>query len=122
MSYDEARAVYRWLNRDIAGRLPADASEDARRVAAQRCHIGQPVRLDRGDGTCVGALRLCAGARIVSGVAFDEVLGADPAERLRREIGDALLVLDKVSLIVKHWEALRNSGEAALSDQRADEV
>lgn len=112
LSYDEARKVYQWLNRDIAGLLPNEASEDARRVAAKRCHIGQPVKLRRSDETCVGALRLCAGARIVSGVTFDRALGASPAERLRQETDDALLVLDKVALIVEHWETLEEGGEA----------
>ncbi len=60
----------------------------------------------------MGALRLCAGARIVSGATFDRALGASPAERLRQETDDALLVLDKVALIVEHWEALEEGGEA----------
>ncbi len=122
LSYDQARQVYTWLNRDIANLLPAEATGRERRIAARRCHIGQPVKIDRRGCESVGALRLCAGARIVSGVSFDPALGASPGERLRREIDDARLVFDKIGLIVKHWQALNSAGETALGDGPAYQV
>ncbi len=105
----EMRRIYHWLNRDISGLLPDRASPETRQLAAKQCHIGQPVKLrPHGEGW-VAALRLNAGARIVSGVAFDPALGANPAERLQREIDDARLVFDKVSLILERWRELEQA-------------
>jgi hypothetical protein len=105
MGYEETKTLYRWLNMDLSGRLPEEASEREREIAATPCHIGQPVKLCL-DGAWTGALRLCAGARLVSRVSFDASLGDAPAVRLDRQIEDAGLVLDKVALMVKYWDAL----------------
>lgn len=106
MNVEEAMAVYRWLIMDLSGWLPPEAPESERRTAARPCHIGQPVRLCLG-GAWAGALRLCAGASLVSRVSFDASLGETPAGRLQRQIDDACLVLDKAALAVKYWDALR---------------
>ncbi|NVN12286.1 hypothetical protein HUK84_14340, partial [Nguyenibacter vanlangensis] len=52
-----------------------------------------------------GALRLSAGARLVSGEPSHD--GLVPDRRMDREIGDARLVLDKIGLILRHWAILR---------------
>ena len=88
------RRLYRGLNQDLSAALPHRA------LAARCCHIGQPVALGSADG--IGALRLAAGARLVSGVFADPALGPDPAARLEREIADACLALDKISLMLRH--------------------
>jgi hypothetical protein len=97
--------VYRWLNMDLSAWLPAEAPETERRIAARPCHIGQPVKLCLG-GAWTGALRLCAGARLVSRVSFDPRLGETPAARLQRQVDDARLALDKVTLVVTYWDEL----------------
>ena len=51
-----------------------------------------------------GALRLSAGARLVSGEPSQANL--ERAARLEREIHDALAALEKVSLIMDHWDAV----------------
>lgn len=91
------RALYRDLNRDLSDVITG-ADHD---LAARCCHIGQPVALARADGGPIGALRLAPGARLVSGVFQDAALGPDPAARLAREIADALLALDKISLMLR---------------------
>lgn len=55
------RALARNMNDDIIG------SAANRQVAAQRCLVGQPVRLKQTDGAPQAALRLCVGARLVTG-------------------------------------------------------
>jgi len=92
------RGLYRGLNRDLSAEL--DGADRA--LAARCCHIGQPVALAATGGNVIGALRLAAGARLVSGVFGDAALGPDPAARLAREIADALLALDKISLMLRH--------------------
>jgi hypothetical protein len=106
LTYDEARRAYRWLNMDIAHSLPLHATERERSIAAKRCHIAQPVRIIRSNGEWTGALRMAAGARLVSGVCFDHTLGATPEERLAAEIRDAGLVLEKLSVIARYWSDL----------------
>lgn len=96
------RGLYRGLNRDLSAEI---AGAD-RALAARCCHIGQPVALAPADGSAIGALRLAAGARLVSGVLDDAALGPDPAARLAREIADALLALDKISLMLRHRDRL----------------
>jgi len=97
----QARQLYRWLNTDLSGLVP-----DAAGLAGLLCHIGQPVPVSHPalGGRPAGALRLSAGARLVSGEPSH--FGMDPAARLQREIADAGRVLDKIALIVQHWPTL----------------
>jgi hypothetical protein len=104
LTYAEASRAYHWLNMDIARYLPPNAKAPEHRLAAKRCHIAQPVRIIRKNGQWLGALRMAVGARLVSGVYFDPVLGATPQERLNTEIRDAGIVLKKLSLIARHWD------------------
>lgn len=96
----EARHVYTWLNTDLSALLPDDAA-----VAARICHIGQPVPLAQpaGEGQ-MGALRVSAGARLISGEPSHRALG--PKARLAREFGDLAVVFEKIGLILRHWERL----------------
>lgn len=106
LTYDEARYAYRCVNMDIARFLPIRASDREQEIAAKRCHIGQPVKLHKENDVWVGALRIAAGARLVSGVRFDHSLGEQPSGRLNVEIQTAGLVFNKLSVIVKYWENL----------------
>jgi hypothetical protein len=94
----QAAQLYRWLNADLAPLLPGlpPALAD---VARRRCHIGQPVKLG-----AAAALRISAGARLVSGEPSHAAL--PHAARLEREIGDALVVLRKLALMLDHLELL----------------
>jgi len=108
LSYEEARFAYRCINIDIARFLPAQASDREYELARKRCHIGQPVRVQKNGGVWIGALRIAAGARLVSGVQFDDAFGATPTERLETEIRTASVVFGKLSIIVKYWDALNS--------------
>lgn len=96
----EARNVYMWLNTDLSALLPDEAA-----LAERICHIGQPVPLAQpnGDGQ-MGALRVSAGARLISGEPSHRALG--PKARLAREFADLALVFEKIGLILRHWETL----------------
>ncbi len=96
----EARQVYVWLNTDLSPWLPAQAA-----LAARICHIGQPVPLAQphGEGQ-MGALRVSAGARLISGEPSHRALA--PSARLRREFADVGVVFAKIGLILAHWERL----------------
>jgi hypothetical protein len=113
---DEAKKIYQWLNMDISGSLPEQASEAEIRLAKKRCHIGQPVKMALMDNQWVGALRISAGARLVSGICFDPQLGRHFAERLSKEIGDACSALDKISIIIKHFDYIESRSKCSVPD------
>ncbi len=103
LSIEDLRSLYYMLNLDCSAQLSAEAAPEERKLAAQRCHIGQPVKITHG----VGALRIACGARLVYGIFYDSSLGQNPLARLSRELADARQVLAKISLILKYWSQLR---------------
>ncbi len=107
LTYEEARYAYRCVNMDITRFLPPHASDRDRELAAKRCHIGQPVNMHKDSDVSIGALRIAAGARLVSGVQFDNSLGDRPDRRLSREIQTVGVVFNKLSVIVKYWDDLK---------------
>jgi hypothetical protein len=109
LSMDELKRVHRWLLTDLSTILPVTPSEREQRAAAARCHVGQPVKVAMEGERTIGALRLCASARVVSAAAFDQSLGATSTDRLNTILDDARLVLDKASLIARHYDVLSRS-------------
>ncbi|GAA4503512.1 hypothetical protein [Gluconacetobacter tumulicola] len=103
LALEPARALYRWLNADLSRVVPEGAD---RALAGLLCHVGQPVPLPHPmlRGGVAGALRLSAGARLVSGEPSHD--GLVPDLRMDREIGDARRVLAKIGLILRYWETL----------------
>ena len=55
-------------------------------------------------GAQAGALRISAGARVVSGEPSHDGLGSDG--RIAREIADMRRVLDKITLLLRYWPAI----------------
>lgn len=106
LDFDQAWAVHGWLNSDISGYLPKDAPANDLTLAAKRCHVGQPVRMYQNQGIWIAALRVAAGGRLVSYVEFNHLLGETREDRLASQIRDALIVFDKLSLIVSYWDNL----------------
>lgn len=119
LTYEEAQRAYRWLNMDLSGFLPSSATDTERRVAGVRCHIGQPVRIFRQGDAWYAALRIAVGARLISGVEFDPMLGSSPGERLSTELDGALTALSKLSIIGRHWHALAT---AEIDGQSAESI
>jgi hypothetical protein len=105
LSPAEAQRVYRALNADVAATLPSAASFSERQLAARLCHIGQPVAVPGPHGEATAALRISAGARIVS-----ENWSADgegvAIRNLQREFAQIRTILDKLDLLLPHLGAL----------------
>ncbi|HUM08682.1 MAG TPA: hypothetical protein VLT37_07390 [Acidocella sp.] len=102
----EARQVYMWLNTDLSPLLP-----DESWVAARICHIGQPVPLAQPTGAGqMGALRVSAGARLISGEPSHRNLAAQA--RLAREFLDLNTVFLKIDLILRNWDKLAAANPA----------
>ncbi|WP_262048315.1 hypothetical protein [Bradyrhizobium sp. Bra78] len=112
VSIAETGAVHRALARDMSEEIGGSASD--RQVAAQRCLIGQPVRLERQDDAPQAALRLCVGARLVT-----EAWSPDPAQAQR----NVQHVLDRIAHVLVKIELLLDRGMAATAlDKPAFEV
>ena len=97
------RKVYVWLNADLYPALHDVVPAQDHAVLRRRCHIGQPVALAI-NGQPAAALRVSAGARLVSGE--PSLVHLDPDERLERELGDVTLLFRKLSLILAFFDRL----------------
>jgi hypothetical protein len=97
---EDAAAIYRALNRDVSADLPVNASAEEKRIAAQLCHIGQPVPVRARDGSQTAVLRISAGARIVS----DSWCADESAARgaLEYECDQVRRIVAKINLLLRH--------------------
>ena len=98
-----ARKIYVWLNADLWPALEDAADATDQTVLRRRCHVGQPVAVAI-HGKPAAALRVSAGARLVSGEPSLKHL--DPDERLERELSDVTMLFRKISLILMHFDRL----------------
>lgn len=103
LQLSEARKVYIWLNADLAPALSERVAADDLATLSRRCHIGQPVAVTI-DGTPAAALRVSAGARLVSGE--PSLAHLAPEERLERELADVTQLFRKIALILAHFDVL----------------
>lgn len=103
LTLDEAKQLYHWLNRDLTPLLPDGLDDDERRVAASCCHVGQPVVIFSDHGRQYAAIRIAFGARLVSRVEMDPLLGDTAEARREGELASALAVLRKIELIARCW-------------------
>lgn len=104
VSIADTSAVHRALARDMNDDINDSAA--ARQIAAQRCLVGQPVRLERPDHAPQAVLRLCVGARLVT-----EAWSADEAQA-RRNLQH---VLDQIAHVVVKIELLLDRAAGAVS-------
>jgi hypothetical protein len=118
LSHEEALRVYKLLNADIASLLPATATSGELGIAAIRCHVGQPVKIYQHAGIWYSALRLAVGARLVSGVEFDPLLGETMENRLQSELDGALTIVSKLGVILRFWSELSGRRKDILPTQR----
>lgn len=102
VSIAETGAVHRALAVDMNDEISGSAAD--RQVAAQRCLIGQPVRLERQDDAPRAVLRLCVGARLVT-----EAWSVDEAQA-RRNLQH---VLDRVAHVLVKIELLLDRAATA---------
>ncbi len=93
---DRCRALYRALNRDMS-KLIVTSAADAE-LAARRCLIGQPVRLERAGAKPIAALRLCIGARLVTNAWSPDA--ADAQRNLEHALDRIACVVAKIELLL----------------------
>ena len=98
LSADACRVVYRALAQDL--REAIGGSEADRDIAARRCLVGQPVLLEMPDQEPTAVLRLCVGARLVTGTWSPDACAAQ--QNLQRELDHIAGVVAKVELLLEH--------------------
>src|SRR3984957_12829348 len=99
-SLEHTKKLYRALARGIT----AAACTDVPAVAATPCLIGQPVALGGGEGQPAAALRICAGARLVTEAWSSD---ADIARKnLQRELGNVGAIVAKIEWLLAHSDGL----------------
>jgi hypothetical protein len=99
LSLEQCKKLYRALARDAVDAASADAPAA---VAAQPCLIGQPVALGGGEGQPTAALRICAGARLVTEAWSPD---ADIARgNLQRELGHVGTVVAKIEWLLAQMD------------------
>jgi hypothetical protein len=89
LNFQEAKRLHHWLNIDVSGHSNS-LSVAEKGLARRLCAIGQPVNL-----SCDAVLRIAAGGR-----------------RGAARVADARLVVDKISLILKHWDEMNENTPA----------
>jgi hypothetical protein len=98
-SLEHYKKLYRALSRSVTDMASADAAA----VAATPCLIGQPVALG-GEGQPAAALRICAGARLVT-----EAWSPHPDIahlNLQRELGNVGAIVAKIEWLLAHSDRL----------------
>jgi hypothetical protein len=103
LSATECRLLHRALTRDCGDLLAGNPAEQA--VAAQRCLVGQPVRIERQGEPSTAVLRLCVGARLVADIWSPDRHVVD--QNLLRQIDRIADVIAKIELLLAHgdlWE------------------
>jgi selenocysteine lyase/cysteine desulfurase len=98
LSVEACRAVHRSLTHEISEM--AVGSEADRQIAARRCLVGQPVRLQRRGGEPAAVLRLCIGARLVTEAWSAEAGVAQ--KNLQCELDRVAEVITKIELLLAH--------------------
>jgi hypothetical protein len=100
LSLEHTKKLYRALAQGVTD----TASADAPVVAATPCLIGQPVALGGGEGQPTAALRICAGARLVTESWSSD---ADIARKnLQRELGNVGAIVAKIEWLLAHGDGL----------------
>ncbi|MBR1090868.1 hypothetical protein JQ621_25690 [Bradyrhizobium manausense] len=102
VSVAETSAVHRALARDMTDYVGGSAEN--RQVAAQRCLVGQPVRLEQPEGAPQAALRLCVGARLVTDAWSPD--GAQAQRNMQHIVDRIAQILAKIDLLLDRTAAV----------------
>jgi hypothetical protein len=105
-SLDDCRKIYRALASD-ASNAAANGHRCNPEVAAKICLVGQPVALGQRERHPIAALRICAGARLVT----ETWSSSDDTARdnLQRELGRVGAIVSKIEGLVTHMNDLRST-------------
>ncbi|MFT8418824.1 MAG: hypothetical protein ABF636_08360 [Acetobacter sp.] len=111
LDFEQTKRLHGLLLADLSHHMGAGVGDGERALAALPCHVGQPVAImtAKGEAEGMGALRVSASARHISGTA-DACGTHEGAAPQDHPVGR---MLAKLALILRHWPDL-----ADLDDMR----
>jgi hypothetical protein len=102
---EDCRRIYRALARDRSDSASAELHGRDAEIAAQACLVGQPVALGQHGPHPIAALRICAGARLVTETWSSD---ANTAYRnLQRELDNVSAIVAKIEWLLGHSDDLK---------------
>ena len=101
------RKIYRALARDARESVSVQVHGRDAEIAAQLCLIGQPVVLSQRGPHPVAALRICAGARLVTETWSSDANSA--YRNLQRELGHVGTIVAKIEWLLWHLDDLNST-------------
>ncbi|SHH61831.1 hypothetical protein SAMN05444169_8385 [Bradyrhizobium erythrophlei] len=104
LSLADCRKIHRALSRNAGDAIAVNESGREQQIAAQPCLVGQPVALGEATAHPVAALRICAGARLVTEAWSPD--GETAAANVRRELGRVGAVVSKIEWLLAHLGVL----------------
>jgi hypothetical protein len=104
LSDDHIKKIYTLLNSDISDKFE-NSSMEIIRLAAQKCHIGQPVNVKYGNDFQSAVLRISLGARIIS----ESWVNRDISlffRNIEAQMSQITIIIKKIELILNNPELL----------------
>lgn len=105
LSDDHIKKIYTLLNSDISDKFENSPMEIIR-LAAQKCHIGQPVNVKYGNDFQSAVLRISLGARIIS----ESWVNRDISlffRNIEAQMSQITIIIKKIELILNNPELLK---------------
>jgi hypothetical protein len=100
VSLEDCRKIYRALARDARGSVAAELHGRDAEIAAKICLVGQPVALSQRGPHPMAALRICAGARLVTEAWSSDANAA--YRHLQRELDNVSAIVAKIEWLLGH--------------------
>jgi hypothetical protein len=104
LSIDHVKKIYTLLNSDISDKFE-NSHVEIIRLAAQKCHIGQPVNVKYGNNFQSAVLRISLGARVIS----ESWVNRDISlffRNIETQMNQITIIIKKIELILNNPELL----------------
>lgn len=104
LSVDQVKKLYTLLNSDLSDKFEGFPLEIIR-LAAQKCHIGQPVNVKYGNESQTAVLRISLGARVIS----ESWVNRDISlffRNIEAQMNQITIIIKKIELILNNPELL----------------
>lgn len=108
LNLQQLRDVFRWVNFDVSGFLPAAAPE-TRRSLAPRHHIGQPVLIGVDDLSGPSVLRVALGGVLTARIAADIGCGATLEDRINWLEDQLISLKRKIETVTGHFDEIKGA-------------
>jgi hypothetical protein len=106
LSHEDCTILYKLLNEDISLLIPQGLRQEYF-LAKRKCHIGQPVKMVHTTKADSAVLRINLGSRVISD-SWREKDTSIYFQEIEKQLIQVDIILNKIELILKYWDALRD--------------